>query len=154
MPATVELAGQRFGRLVVIERAKHINGRTAWVCHCDCGNTATVLTQRLSSARDGDPRAVRACEVCRSRSCAACGTLYLTPGGTATCGNTECRLHNRRDVNARSAKRTETESPGAKVSRQRLYRGRLRAEQPEAHAARLAADAARQRRRRRRKDQE
>lgn len=38
------LIGQRFGRLVVIEKApslKHHRGQR-WLCKCDCGNTTTV----------------------------------------------------------------------------------------------------------------
>jgi len=39
MAKAIDLIGQRFGKLVVIERAKNHNGRTAWICKCDCGNT-------------------------------------------------------------------------------------------------------------------
>lgn len=44
-----DLTGQRFGRLVVVEPAEKQNGRTAWVCHCDCGETTVVLTKRLTT---------------------------------------------------------------------------------------------------------
>ena len=38
-----DLKGQRFGRLVVIERAENFilpsgQPQTAWLCQCDCGN--------------------------------------------------------------------------------------------------------------------
>lgn len=36
------LVGQRFGRLLVIERADSLNGHTRWKCKCDCGNECVV----------------------------------------------------------------------------------------------------------------
>ena len=48
-----DLTGQRFGRLVVIDRAptKVRNGRskTSWICQCDCGNKTAVLSENLKS---------------------------------------------------------------------------------------------------------
>lgn len=32
------LIGQRFGRLVVLERAENKNSHVYWLCQCDCGN--------------------------------------------------------------------------------------------------------------------
>lgn len=42
--ARLKLTGQRFGRLLV-EGPRGINkrGATLWFCHCDCGNTTTVI---------------------------------------------------------------------------------------------------------------
>ena len=38
MPAFMDITGQRFGRLVVVERAENDrNGTAQWLCHCDCG---------------------------------------------------------------------------------------------------------------------
>lgn len=44
MPRTINLAGQRFGRLIARERIEIINGKkdSKWRCECDCGNTAYV----------------------------------------------------------------------------------------------------------------
>lgn len=48
MTALIDLAAQRFGRLVVIQRAKNLSGRNAaWACKCDCGNETTVLSSSL-----------------------------------------------------------------------------------------------------------
>jgi hypothetical protein len=54
----IDLTGQRFGRLTVVERAPNVprirkegGGRTAWVCHCDCGRTKVILAEVL---RRGD----------------------------------------------------------------------------------------------------
>ena len=43
----VELTGQRYGKLTVLHRAENIDGRTAWVCRCDCGNETIVKTYHL-----------------------------------------------------------------------------------------------------------
>jgi hypothetical protein len=42
-----ELAGKRFGRLLVIERFD----RRRWRCRCDCGTLRDVLTQSLTDGR-------------------------------------------------------------------------------------------------------
>lgn len=42
-----DFTGQRFGRLVVIERAETTHVSTRWKCKCDCGNECIVLAQNL-----------------------------------------------------------------------------------------------------------
>ena len=49
--APLDLTGQRYGRLTVLRRAERIDGKTAWVCRCDCGNETIVKTACL---RGGD----------------------------------------------------------------------------------------------------
>ncbi len=50
----VDIAGQRFGRLVAMERVGSAPGGYAlWRCACDCGNEVTV---RSVSLRDGNTR--------------------------------------------------------------------------------------------------
>jgi hypothetical protein len=50
----IDRTGDRYGRLVVIGRAKNSKkGRTNWVCVCDCGNEVTVLS---SSLQQGNTR--------------------------------------------------------------------------------------------------
>ena len=53
MGAFIDLTGQKFGKLTVIERAENKNGRVAWLCKCDCGNFTTVTSKRL---RNGDTK--------------------------------------------------------------------------------------------------
>lgn len=48
MPAFRDLTGQRFNRLVVIERHGTICGLTAWLCQCDCGKQTVVTTSDLT----------------------------------------------------------------------------------------------------------
>ena len=43
----LNLLGERYGYLTVISPVENINGRTAWLCKCDCGNEITVLTKYL-----------------------------------------------------------------------------------------------------------
>lgn len=45
----LDLMGQRFGRLVVVERAPNRNGKVWWKCQCDCGNIHYAATQSLRS---------------------------------------------------------------------------------------------------------
>lgn len=45
----IDLTGQRFGRLVVLERAENKNGRVRWKCKCDCGNEITTSSGCLRS---------------------------------------------------------------------------------------------------------
>ena len=37
MGRLIDLTGQRFGRLVVVERAENVGKNAAWICKCDCG---------------------------------------------------------------------------------------------------------------------
>jgi hypothetical protein len=65
-PTTVKtLTGQRFGKLVVIERAPRPDSKRAyWVCQCDCGRTAVKMGKYLlcgdTSSCGCEQRAMRA----------------------------------------------------------------------------------------------
>ena len=37
MSKILDLTGQRFGRLTVIERVENKGKHTRYLCHCDCG---------------------------------------------------------------------------------------------------------------------
>nr|DAH21853.1 MAG TPA: PROTEIN/DNA Complex catalytic motif, Helix-turn-helix DNA [Caudoviricetes sp.] len=53
MPALIDLTGQKFGRLTVIERCERPKGRKSkeafWLCKCDCGNESTLSGYELRS---------------------------------------------------------------------------------------------------------
>ena len=51
MPRTIELADQRFGRLLVLRRDHSRRGRGYWICRCDCGEERSVLGTRLRSSK-------------------------------------------------------------------------------------------------------
>lgn len=43
----INLTGQRYGHLTVMEPAENIGKRTAWLCQCDCGKQVVVKTCHL-----------------------------------------------------------------------------------------------------------
>lgn len=45
----VNLAGQKFGKLTVIELDQESSGRRKWICKCSCGNTVSVREYNLKS---------------------------------------------------------------------------------------------------------
>ena len=47
----IDLTGQRFGRLTVIERSKSTNKNAKWLCVCDCGNQKEVFGGDLKQGR-------------------------------------------------------------------------------------------------------
>lgn len=47
MPAKLNLIGHVFGRLTVTNQAPTQNGRTQWVCTCECGNQLIVDSHKL-----------------------------------------------------------------------------------------------------------
>lgn len=52
MAKALDLTGQRFGNLVVIERAENNKrGNTQWLCRCDCGNEKVALGSDLNRGR-------------------------------------------------------------------------------------------------------
>lgn len=48
-----DMTGQRFGRLIVIDRAHTIKERILWNCICDCGKNISIYGMSL---RNGDTR--------------------------------------------------------------------------------------------------
>lgn len=52
MTEALNLIGQRFGRLTVIDKAeKYKDGHTMWLCRCDCGNEKAVLEKTLKNGK-------------------------------------------------------------------------------------------------------
>lgn len=47
----IDLAGQKFGRLTVIERAPNAPSGAAWLCQCTCGAHAIVSSNMLRTGR-------------------------------------------------------------------------------------------------------
>ena len=56
----LDLTGQRYGRLTVLEAAENVDGRTAWLCRCDCGRETVVKTCHLRSGHVTSCGCVRA----------------------------------------------------------------------------------------------
>jgi hypothetical protein len=59
-----DVTGQRFGRLVVVERHGSWRGQAAWLCRCDCGNDIVVPGVSL---RSGNTQSCRCLQRERSR---------------------------------------------------------------------------------------
>lgn len=51
MPKLIDLTGQKFGRLTVIERYGVRDGHAAWMCECECGNRTVVNGRWLRAGR-------------------------------------------------------------------------------------------------------
>lgn len=49
MPREIDIANVRFGSLVAIKKVESNNGRTQWLCKCDCGTEKIVRTTHLRS---------------------------------------------------------------------------------------------------------
>lgn len=49
MGKALDLQGKVFGCLVVLEKAQNTEGRTAWLCRCDCGKEKSIKTHNLMS---------------------------------------------------------------------------------------------------------
>ena len=46
-----DLTGKRFGNLTVMQRTENRNGRTCWLCLCDCGNEKAVTAHDLKAGK-------------------------------------------------------------------------------------------------------
>lgn len=68
----IDLTGQRFGRLVVIERGPNVGVQPTWYCRCDCGETSRP---QGTSLRGGS---ARSCGCLRREESSARVTVDLT----------------------------------------------------------------------------
>lgn len=50
----VDITNKRFGMLVALYPVANVNGKTAWMCRCDCTNEVVVKTCNLRSGRRTD----------------------------------------------------------------------------------------------------
>jgi hypothetical protein len=60
-----DIKGQVFGRLTVLERDSFVNGKTRWLCRCECGQSTVAIGQLLRNGKTrscGCLRADRAAE--------------------------------------------------------------------------------------------
>lgn len=47
MPGALDLTNHRFGKLVARQKVPSKNGKTYWLCECDCGNWKEIQTTHL-----------------------------------------------------------------------------------------------------------
>jgi hypothetical protein len=70
MPKLVDITGQRFGRLVVLERSPHRSSMTRWRCRCDCGRETTPKGVNLKGGK------TRSCGCLANEAIAARSTVH------------------------------------------------------------------------------
>lgn len=63
----VDLSGEKYGRLTVICRAENKNGRTSWLCECDCGSLVEVRGNDMRMGKVQSCGCIKA-EKCRTQS--------------------------------------------------------------------------------------
>lgn len=68
MSGFINIAGQKYDRLMVLSRAPRREGRTYWNCECDCGRLCTVAAPKLRSGK--------------TKSCGCWGRLQLRSNRT------------------------------------------------------------------------
>ena len=51
MPKALDITGQKFGKLTAISKAASRNGKTYWLCKCDCGTEKEIQTSHLMDGR-------------------------------------------------------------------------------------------------------
>ncbi|UXY13855.1 hypothetical protein N8I74_11030 [Chitiniphilus purpureus] len=149
MPAARNLIGERYGKLVVIERVAKLAKGFLWRCRCDCGNVCDVPQYRLpctASAIRHRRDLVTACDACRlTRECAVCGQAFHAPNGQTTCSET-CRVERiRREQLAHYYKRA-AQDPELNRTRHAMAKARAAADPVVAERRREVAQAAHRRR--------
>ena len=73
---TIDLTGQKFGELTVLERTKERqDGYCVWRCRCSCGKEILVNTKRLQR---GTMRGLRMCFCADGQERPDCGGSYWT----------------------------------------------------------------------------
>lgn len=77
MAKFIDLTGQTFGRLTVIEQAHRPGQRPHWLCHCQCGNEVVIVGWTLRSGHTRSCGCVRV-ETTRQRMTTHGATLNRT----------------------------------------------------------------------------
>lgn len=49
MNPAIDITGQRFGKLIALERVSNKGKHTCWKCQCDCGNICEIRTNSLKT---------------------------------------------------------------------------------------------------------
>ena len=62
MPKAIDITNQKFGKLTAIQKTESRNGKTYWLCKCECGNEKEVQTSHL---RNGS---IQSCGKCKKSS--------------------------------------------------------------------------------------
>lgn len=66
-----DLTGQKFGRLIALYRLRNTNGRTKWLCVCECGNLVEPTQNNLQRGK--------------TKSCGCLNKEIVTKHGKSKC---------------------------------------------------------------------
>ncbi|MGH2367594.1 MAG: hypothetical protein ACRDI2_05290 [Chloroflexota bacterium] len=152
MPAPLDLAGRRLGRLVVLEPAGHVRygHRTrAWRCRCDCGTEIVVPRTRLPYAdylRRYRRDMVEACPGCRAKACKVCGTRIPPERSRRVTCSDECAIKHRQAIQLDHYYRAAARDPELNLRRHAKVRDRMAVDTAYAARWREQNEAARRRR--------
>lgn len=69
-----DITGERFGRLIAVDRIGYINGKSQWRCKCDCGNEKILRLSDLTSGK------IKSCGCLRKETAARQGFKNATHG--------------------------------------------------------------------------
>ena len=80
MPKALDITNKRFGSLIAIKKVASKNGKTYWLCKCDCGGEIEVQTTHLTSG------ATTHCNKCRTnpllkeeeKTCILCKKKFIS----------------------------------------------------------------------------
>lgn len=80
MPKALDITGERYGELTVIEKANSRNGKTYWKCKCSCGKEKEVQTCHL---RNGS---IKSCGcksnlILKEQVCPICEKIFISNNG-------------------------------------------------------------------------
>lgn len=79
MGAFIDLTGQKFGKLIVIERAENTkDGRACWLCKCKCGEFVTAIGKDLRRGH------TKSCGCLQREKAIQTGKMRKTHGKTKT----------------------------------------------------------------------
>ena len=73
MGIVLDITNQRFGNLVAVKKVSSRNGKTYWLCQCDCGNTKEIQTGHLTNG------SIFSCGCIKKKIikiCPICGTKF------------------------------------------------------------------------------
>lgn len=89
----INLTGQRYGDLTVMEPAENIGKRTAWPCQCDCGEQVVAKTCHLRGGEGyhnkfleefaAGKKSAAECSIKRTNNKRAAGKAFQRPPGNA-----------------------------------------------------------------------
>lgn len=123
MSPIIDEVGHKYGSLTVIKYAKDKNGRGAWLCQCDCGNTKIVRGSDLRKGKITHCSAKCSCKksaIFKDETGNKYGyltVLYKTPfksSSNKTLWHCKCECGNECDILGESLRNGVTKSCGCK----------------------------------------